>query len=77
MTHRIISVPIHIYDAIQDLQHRILAHEVEANEARTEMSDLIAPYCTHLPIEGQDTTTIVLEKSIISTIGSQTRGKAN
>lgn len=64
MAHFIIEVPVGIYDAVRELQERILNYEVEADQARDEMNDLIGPYCTQLPTE-HDTTTIQLRKSLL------------
>jgi hypothetical protein len=65
MAHFIIEVPVRVYDAIQELQHRILAYEIEVDEARTEMQDLLAPYCRQLPTD-LDTTTIQVKHNLIS-----------
>ena len=65
MAHFIIEVPVRVYDAIQELQHRILAYEVEADDARYEMSELLAPYVSQLPTDG-DTTVIKVQHSIIT-----------
>lgn len=66
MPHLIISVPANIYESILDLQHRVLAHDVEPDQARYEMTDLISPYCQRLPVEGEDTTEIVLQRAVMS-----------
>lgn len=76
MAHLYIEVPLETFEEIKLLQHRILCHEIEGDEARAMMSDLLAPYASRLPVEGEDTCTIGLYKSIISTIGSTNRGKA-
>lgn len=60
-----IEVPTSTFDAIQDLQHRILSYEVEPDQARAEMLDLIAPYTTYIPTEN-DETTIVRYRPLIS-----------
>lgn len=64
MAHFIIEVPVGIYDAVRELQERILNYEVEADQARDEMNDLIGPYCIQLPTE-HDTTTIQLRRSLL------------
>lgn len=56
-TYRIIYLPPDAYDAFQDLQRRILAHQMEPEAARAEAEAILAPYVTHMP--GQWDQTII------------------
>jgi hypothetical protein len=76
MAHNIIEVPISIYDAIRELQDRILNYEVEAGDARAEMEQLLAPYVTRMPVEGEDTTEIRLLKPLVLSFKGVTLGRA-
>jgi hypothetical protein len=60
MAHNRIALPIDAYIQAQDIARRVHEREIDSDQAAFELSELIAPYCAHLP-GPDDTTEIVLQ----------------
>ncbi len=55
MAKYILHLPIDAYDAVQDLQERILAYDVDHETAQFEMERILAPYTKFMPQPGDQT----------------------
>jgi hypothetical protein len=58
-----VELPIYQYDLFCELQRKILTYEIEPEQARYEMIELIRPFMDHTP-EPWEKTEIVLKKVI-------------
>lgn len=68
MAYHRIELPASAYERVQVLQHQVLAHEIEPEEAHLEMIDIIAPYTNTIPEPG-DQTDLILKRVPISASG--------
>jgi hypothetical protein len=63
--NRYIWVPAHTYEALQDLQHRILTYQVDPDVARGEMESLLTPHLDR-PLSPTDRVEILLKTTPMS-----------
>ena len=61
--NNLVELPLYQYDLFLELQRKILAYDIDPDQARVEMLDLVGPFMDHTP-EPWERTEVVLKKSI-------------